>query len=500
MKRWFVISMAFALALPPLALAQSSTQKKDQGPRALALLQLAPDGTSRLLPVVIMYNGDFFDASAYKADPVPMALDSGTVYEAFRTGSSQGLFTIKQAVQAGTLWSARGSWQNSAALAAAAERKKKKAEEKPPTIADDDKGPPKLLRRSTDSKSDSKPDSKTTSSASKPSSTENQPPPDSDDDPDRPQLKRPQQTSPANAPATPSAQTPAPAQPQSSQPQSSKPQPTQPQPTQSADAKPAPAPAATPDQAKPDASEVSDEEDPNRPKLERGKTAQAKSDPFKVDAVAPVKAPTAASGNNAKTSIMAAMPAPNIQEIPAISDAGGPDPHSYLFPLKAGEDEQFRKKMLAQATQVIRTQLKEKTSEASARTSARTTTKSKPATRLPEPTYQDVHLRVFDLSSSNQPILVLEANVQVPGREEQQHITLVARQDLYGELHNSLANLTDMKHFDTTPLMDLIDVVDADGDGRGELLFRETSDQGHAYSIYRVIGDQLYQLYESSPQ
>lgn len=486
MKRWFVISMAFALALPSLASAQSSTQKKDMGPRALAILQLAPDGTSRLLPVAIMYNGDFFDASAYKADPVPMALDSGNVYEAFRTGSSQGLFTIKQAVQAGTMWSARGTWQTSAAIAAAEERKKKKAPEKPPTIADDDKGPPKLLRRSND-KSD-KSNGKTTTADNKPGNA----PPDTDDDPDRPQLKRPQQSTPASAPSTPSAQTPAPSQPSSSQPQS----------TQTADAKPNTPPAATNAPAKPDPSEVSDENDPNRPKLGRGKpTHQVKSDPFSVDSVSPTK-PTTSSTNptGAKTSTVASgLPAPNITEIPAISDAGGPDAHSYLFSLKPGEDEQFRKKMLAQATQVIRTQLKEKTSEDAARTSAKTA-KAKSAMRLPEPTYKDVSLRVFDLSSSNQPIMVLEANVQVPGRDDQQHITLVARQDLYGELHNSLANITDPKHFDVTPQMDLIDVVDADGDGRGELLFRETSDQGHAYSIYRVIGDQLYQLYESTPQ
>jgi len=31
----------------------------------------------------------FHDASVYKADPVPMALESGTVYEAEQAGESQ---------------------------------------------------------------------------------------------------------------------------------------------------------------------------------------------------------------------------------------------------------------------------------------------------------------------------------------------------------------------------------------------------------------------------
>ena len=38
----------------------------------------------------------FWDATAYKADPFPMALESGTVYEAERTGNSLGLFTSRQ--------------------------------------------------------------------------------------------------------------------------------------------------------------------------------------------------------------------------------------------------------------------------------------------------------------------------------------------------------------------------------------------------------------------
>ena len=48
---------------------------------------------------------------------------------------------------------------------------------------------------------------------------------------------------------------------------------------------------------------------------------------------------------------------------------------------------------------------------------------------------------------------------------------------------------TDSRHLDVSPRMELIDVVDADGDGRGELLFRQTSDAGSAYAIYRVAGD-----------
>ena len=67
-----------------------------------------PNGKARLVPVTILFDGEYYDASAYKAAPVPMALESGTVYEGFRTGVSQGLFTVTGALQGNNTW--RGSW------------------------------------------------------------------------------------------------------------------------------------------------------------------------------------------------------------------------------------------------------------------------------------------------------------------------------------------------------------------------------------------------------
>jgi hypothetical protein len=48
-----------------------------------------------------------------------------------------------------------------------------------------------------------------------------------------------------------------------------------------------------------------------------------------------------------------------------------------------------------------------------------------------------------------------------------------------------------------TPRLDLVDAVDADGDGRGELLFRETTDQGTGWVIYRATADKLWKMYDS---
>jgi hypothetical protein len=59
--------------------------------------------------------------------------------------------------------------------------------------------------------------------------------------------------------------------------------------------------------------------------------------------------------------------------------------------------------------------------------------------------------------------------------------------------------VTDEQHLDVIPRMELIDAVDADGDGRGELLFRQLYTSGNAYVIYRVIGAQIYPLFQGTP-
>src|SRR5258708_31790603 len=90
-------------------------QKTDQGPRALGLVRLSSNGKATLVPIAIRIDGRFYDAASYKANPVPMALESGTVYEGERSGTSVGLFTVNgalhsNAVNAVTPWLGTGMW------------------------------------------------------------------------------------------------------------------------------------------------------------------------------------------------------------------------------------------------------------------------------------------------------------------------------------------------------------------------------------------------------
>jgi hypothetical protein len=424
-----------------------------KGPRALGLIQLSPKGKARLTPIAIMMDGKFYDAGSYKAAPVPMALDFGIVYEGFRTGVSQGVFTITQPGQLNHVWIAEGTW-----LPAGAIDPNKHKKYSAPVIEDEDKnGPPVLHRRSEKSSSDSSSDSK---------------------DKDKDQQK------PATAPAPPTTAPPASA----------------PNPPPSPDTAKAPAAAETAKAA------PSDEpiEDPNRPRLRRGKPeSNARREPFTTfDALTDTAPGTSSTGTGKPdaTAKNSAAALPQIVIIPAISDAGGPDPRPYVYDVKPAEEAIYRNKMLDLAATQLRAQASAATKQAAPTRKKASANKS--AGTLPKPAFDDVSLRIFDLSSSNEPVLVLSAKTRPPAAEsfeEPKEITLIARTNLEGELHKLFFSQTDSRHLDVAPRMELIDAVDADGDGRGELLFRRTSDGGSAYAIYRVTADRLWPLFEGTP-
>ena len=59
--------------------------------------------------------------------------------------------------------------------------------------------------------------------------------------------------------------------------------------------------------------------------------------------------------------------------------------------------------------------------------------------------------------------------------------------------------MSDTQRLDIEPIFELFDAVDADGVGRAELLFRKVYDASTAFVVYRVIGDQLYALFDGTP-
>jgi hypothetical protein len=472
-----------------------SKKKKVKGPRAVGILQFGTGGKSTLVPVAILVDGKFYDASVYKAEPVPMALEGGTVYEAEEAGESEGLFTINGALHSkfpgsASPWTGTGSYL---AHGTEAPKSTQKAEDVPVGLGASGDEPPRLTRN-------------TKPAAAPPSSTQ----------------AGSESSGKAGVPSSPGStqSSPAPAQAGGSTAGGSSGQDTAKGET-----------ASTPDKGadqstkehKPPTQKAGDgsqgdrggadqkgegqgsgekiqpqsSENYYRPTLRRGKPTEA----------APEEEETAAKldrGGSPSGGTSAASMVP-LRIVAAISDAGGPDPQSYKFFWKEGEEDERRKQMLALAGDEVRAYIAARAKGAiPAKPPAKTGDFNRKSIAKPaEPQFENLQFRAFDVWRNNQPVMILTAQAHLqpmPGTSvtpETYSITLVTRTDIYGNVRKLYSGVTDKFHLDVTPRLELIDVVDADGDGRGELLFRETTDAGNGYVIYRATGDKLWKMFDS---
>ena len=497
-RGWFWVAVCASIAMLATAVAAQEDRpeimpgerkvavKKDLGPRALGLLRLSAGGKASLVPIAILINGKFWDATAYKAAPVPMALDPGTVYEVERTGDSLGLFTIgtalhTNAANAPNPWLATGAW-----VPAGAETRNKplKAETVPVGLTGD--APPRLTRN---------PQKEAPPASASPSTPPAAPPaPASGSGDEPPRLTKPKEDTTASTapnPSAPNAPTGTTGSSQGSTPGTT---------GSATPAEPKPAEAKPPDRPTEPASD-SGATEANRPRLRRGKPTGSLPDEeipgySKPGATPPV--------NTAKTAGATAASEP-VQLIPAISDAHGPEPRSYAFTWLKDEEGERRQQMTALAQEQLRAYLQ---AQAKAQTTAAGAAKSRGSSvqKPPEPVLENVRMMAYDLWTTNQPVMVFSAEAHWPPSAGAQEgiepglaysIVLVAYPDLYNNLHKLYAGVTDKYHLDLTPRLELIDAVDADGDGRGELLFRETSDAGAGWVIYRATADTLWKMFDS---
>lgn len=479
-------------------------KKKDAGPRAVAVLQLGANGKASLVPIAILINGRFWDASAYKADPVPMALESGTVYEVERAGNSLGLFTVNTALHSNSAnvpnpWLGTGAW-----VPAGSEPQKTalRAEKEPVGIETTD-APPRLTRSGAAPASPSNSQSPGGApSSSSGSASANQPQSPS---------KAPSQTNPsqpgssssgsttATSPSSPAA-TGTNSPPGTSRPDDSKSVPK-------AEAKPAQT-AAMP---------VSDSgtDESSRPRLRRGKpTAPLPDEDVPGYSKPGMAAPAVTTAAETKTPESAEKSA--VELIPAISDAHGPEPKSFGFEWLKDEEGERLKQMTELAKQQVRAYIEARikakivpaAKSAVPRTAGRAAS-TKPATvKIKDPILENAQMKSYDLWGNNTPVMVLTADAHMPplpqgaphseyDAELQYSITLVANPDIYNNLHKLYVGVTDKFHLDMTPRLELVDAVDADGDGHGELLFKEVSDNGQGWILYRPTADKLWKMFDS---
>jgi hypothetical protein len=456
--------------------ASKQDKKNKAGPRAIAVVEFLPGGGTRLVPIALWINDRFYDASLYGANPEPMALEPETLYQALTYGEPAGWFTVTTPKDVNGNWVADGQWKPETPLETRiAQQAAKQPKPKPKSVdvLSDDQGPPVLRRPDTSDATSatggqgSAPAStsggNSTSSTGGSSTASSNTPPKSDDDSDRPTLK----ASPAASAAPSSA-------------------PTNSKPTLGDNTQQAKAPAAA---SNVPAASSPDENDPNRPVLRRGKPAEPVLNPFNTSApnatVSSVSKPVATGHTTPGTGAAAkATPAPRAYA--AISDAGNYETRSLLYGMAAGERQSLGEPMAKMAMDEVLKYAGKHNGPPVPKTA----------------TITDYDLRGFDLDYSNSPTLVLSAKLPVapakatPAGEFDYFVTVVARVDVNGAPQKIFSVVSDRNHLDAYPRMQIIDAVDADANGRGDLLFRQYSDTGISYAIFRVFPYQMTKIFE----
>ena len=418
-------------ASPDSNQSKISAKKAQRGPRAIAVLEFLPNGNARLVPVALLIDGHFYDASLYAANPEPMAVEPGTVYEATDYGESTGLFTVTNPKEIKGNWVGDGKWKPRQALdEKLAEQAAKQPKPKKTATADDDRP----VLRHPGSRNEGGEQSPAASSSDGPQPA---PPSPATDDPNRPVLKKPVEQAP---------------------------------------------PAAAANSSSPDskaAAQSPEQHDTDRPLLRRGKPEVSQAPD--ADEVQPTKSPASASGTQNKS------PAPAIRRSsPAVSDAGDYETRSLLYSMTPEERTSRLDNMRALALDEIRKFVRARHTPA-----------------LPSAVTIDTYdFRSYDLEFSNSPTLVLTATLPVPGAKAfggapfSYFVTVVAREDINSSPIKIFSLVSDSNHLDAFPRMEVIDAVDADANGRGDLLFRQYSDTGISYSVYRVFPYDMQKVFE----
>jgi len=196
-RRTVLASAALLLVFAFTFLAIQGQRRPAHKLRATALLEVTTDPagivSTKVIPITVLDEGRFRDASIYKSTPRPLALGDGVVYEAQNDGKPAGYVTVINGVNNGG-WIGLGKWQPVTAA--------KRAETPQPAASAD--GRPILHR--TDSPTSAGP-AATPSPTPEQSGTSSAPPPE---DTERPVLRKRTPEKPEPEQSTPAQPTPTP--------------------------------------------------------------------------------------------------------------------------------------------------------------------------------------------------------------------------------------------------------------------------------------------------
>ena len=500
--------------------------------RATAVLEytgdLAKPTAARLIPLAVWDGERYQPGGLYLADPVPLTVESGTVYELLDAGASKGLFNVRAAANVSGSWVATGSYQKPAPPKVP----KLKASKTLPQFVKDtppDDGKPHFAHRppadsgtgSSSGQSGSNSGSGSGSSSSGSGSTSgcgsgsSSGSSTSASDPDKPTLHR-RTDSGSGSSSGSGSDSGSGSTTSSSAPAVDPDRPTLHRPTDSSSGSDSgsgsssSAPSVDPDRPtlhKQSTTNPNDNGapvsattniDPDRPHLGRGRPA----DQEQLDAPSTVEIAKLAGAPD------------NLKLMAAVSDAKTTkEPRSYVYswadpedakkmqtaledvaknlvagkPVPEASGQSFGSSSATPATKPVAA----RTSGAKPGTARKAAAPKKPA--LPDLT--DEQFKAYELSFGGGATLVFMAS---SGQgDATKWVTIIAKPDFNGVPLILFKQVTSEAQLDALPRMRLVDAVDTDADNRAELIFELAGRTDQQFAIYKVHDRSVEQVFST---
>jgi hypothetical protein len=238
------------------------------------------------------------------------------------------------------------------------------------------------------------------------------------------------------------------------------------------------------------------DDDPDRPRMRRGASDEfaGSASPQTPEAADP-NAPELKRGKPAANSPLVTAPPPAPKQSPlqlannklmaAISDATPDDDRSFLFMWKPEEQKRLTGLMENLAEEELASGTEGDTTREQGK---------RPAKKA---VLENVQVRAYDPATNNEAVLILTATSAMQRKEGEfnRYVTVVAHVDLDNLAHKLFSSVTDDDHLDSVGILQLVDAVDSDGDGRAEFLFRRIGKYDQRFELYRSYGSQLLKLF-----
>lgn len=472
----FVLTMGAVLHGVQSAAQTHKVAKPEQVVRAVGVYEWTGDlkkpEASRLIPVTLFIDGSLVDAGVYLPRPIPFALTPGNEYELQKAGVGRGVLELAsarhlqaQADDAGFEdgWFGYGSYK----AAQAAKKEPALRVSRTPAVLTSSKDP---LGSGSEGKGAGKPEAGASADADRPTMRRRGDPsapaatpdpgssagsPTPADDPDRPTLRRRSGSAAEDAKTVNKGK-----------------------------------------QAGEDVASVtartSLNNDPDRPNLHRG--ARARS--------------------NESTSPQLTGVPKELHQMVAVSDASNRPLHDFDRPW---QDEKEKAVVLGTMQSMARARLaayeaanglgaggmgtagtvgpvsRRSATAGRSRGKGRAAVRAKPAAARDVP-LADEELKAYTLSYGGAATYVYTAHTNGAGAEVR-YVTVVAQADGNGDLRSAIDSVTDEAHFDRTPRLRFVDVVDAEASNRASLLFEVRGKSTRQFALYRVVGSRAEAIF-----